>query len=252
MPGETAGTSHPTLLSAKSLAVRYANGAFGITDVSIEIGSGQIVAMFGSNGAGKTTTARAISGFLKGEGAAVVRGEMRLRDKVTTNFEPQRMTKLGVACVPERGKIFPNLSVAEHMTAVAPKASKARKAELLDQALTLFPQVKEKWKTAAGRLSGGQQQMVAIARALMCDPALLVVDEMTLGLHHTLQEPLFEAMRAIAAQGTGVLLVEESTGLTLEMADYCYLLSSGVVWDKGPPERFRGNELLAAGYVGGE
>jgi branched-chain amino acid transport system ATP-binding protein len=136
------------------------------------------------------------------------------------------------------------------MAAVAPKAGRDRKAELFEQVLALFPSIETKWNIPAGRLSGGQQQMVAIARALLCDPELLVVDEMTLGLHHSLQEPLFEAMHTIAARGTGVLLVEESTGLTLEMADYCYLVSSGVISDEGPPSRFRGNELLAAGYVG--
>jgi branched-chain amino acid transport system ATP-binding protein len=113
----------------------------------------------------------------------------------------------------------------------------------------MFPILWERRRSQAGRLSGGQQQMLAIARGLLNNPKLLIIDEMTLGLHHSLHGPLFEAVRTVAAQGTAVMLVDESTGFALEVADYCYLMGGGRTKVSGPAEDFRGSELVAAGYV---
>src|SRR5580658_1098391 len=166
------------LLSAENLALRYPNGALGIEDVSIEVDEGQIVALIGANGAGKTTTCRALSGFLKTEDMKIVRGRVYFDGADVTGQEPHRLAKIGISAVPERNK--------------------------------LFPRVRERLKLSAGKLSGGEQQMVAIVRALVNRPRLLVVDEMTLGLHASLRAPLFAALKSIAAKGTACLVIDES------------------------------------------
>ena len=169
------------LLKAESLALRYPNGALGIEDVSIEVDEGQIVALIGANGAGKTTTCRALSGFLKTEDMKIVRGKVYFDGADVTGQEPHRLAKIGISAVPERNKVFPNLSVREHFVSAGLHRSAAEREEMLEFGLQLFPRVRERLKLSAGKLSGGEQQMVAIVRALVNRPRLLVVDEMTLG-----------------------------------------------------------------------
>jgi branched-chain amino acid transport system ATP-binding protein len=240
------------LLEVDQLRVRYRNGAIGISDVSLRVDPGQVVAVFGPNGAGKTSTVRGISGFLKTEGARIVHGSVRFDGADVTNREPHRQAKRGVAFVPERDKVFPTLSVAENLAALGVFPAPGRQQELLTIVFDLFPVLADRRRELAGRLSGGQRQMLALARAILSDPRLLIIDEMTLGLHHSMQPVLYDAVRTIAATGTSLLLVDESTGFALEVADYCYLLTAGVVVDQGPAEKFRGNELLAAGYLEAE
>jgi branched-chain amino acid transport system ATP-binding protein len=237
------------VLSVENLKVRYRNGALGILDVTFSVEAGQVIALFGPNGAGKTTSVRAVSGFMKTEGAKLVAGKVTLFGEDMTNAEPHRTSIMGVAFVPERRKVFSSLSVSENLAALGKRPPRARRAEVYDRVYTLFPVLAERRRELAGRLSGGQQQMLAIGRSLIGEPKLLIVDEMTLGLHHSMHPPLFEAVKSIAAQGTAVVVVDESTGFALEVADHCYLLGGGTVRDDGPAERFRGNELLAAGYV---
>jgi branched-chain amino acid transport system ATP-binding protein len=237
------------LLSVDEMRVRYRNGAIGVSDVSLQVGPAQVVAIFGPNGAGKTSTVRGVGGFLKTEGARVVRGSVTFEGHKIHNFEPHHQAKLGIAFVPERDKVFPTLTVAENLLALGTLPAPARRKELQEFVFAMFPMLPERANEQAGRLSGGQRQMLALGRALMSDPKLLIVDEMTLGLHHSLQPLLHQAIRSIQVRGTAVLLVDESTGFALEACDYCYLLSAGEVVEQGSPERFRGNELLAAGYV---
>lgn len=136
------------------------------------------------------------------------------------------------------------------MIAVGSLPPRAERAKVFAEIYSLFPVLAERRNEQAGRLSGGQQQMLALARCLVSQPRLIVVDEMTLGLHHSLQPPLFDTVRRVAETGTAVLLIDEATGFALEVADYCYLLRAGTIVAEGPADRFRGNELLAAGYVG--
>jgi branched-chain amino acid transport system ATP-binding protein len=237
-------------LSAEGLKVRYRNGALGIVDVSLSVEVGQVVALFGPNGAGKTTTVNAISGFLRSEGARVVDGSVTVFGVDVTNKEPHFVHRLGLATVPERKKVFPALTVAENLRALGHLPSRQRRREVYDRLYALFPALAAKRSDLAGKLSGGQQQMLAIARSLVCEPK--IIDELTLGLHHSLHEPLFEVVSRIASEGTAVMLVDESTGFALEAADHCYRLGAGVVKDSGPSDCFRGSELLAAGYVEGD
>ena len=245
----TAGHAGAPVLVADGLRVRYGNGGLGILDVSFRVRPGQIVGVFGPNGAGKTTSVRAVSGFLRTEGARVIKGRITLFGHDVTNAEPHRQARLGVAFVPERNKVFASLSVAENLAALGRLPRRTRRAELSDFVFTLFPVLANRRRELAGRLSGGQRQMLALGRAIISDPKLLIIDEMSLGLHHSVQPALFEAVRQVAAQGTAVLLVDESTGLALDAADYCYILAAGEVADEGTPAKFQGNELIAAGYV---
>jgi branched-chain amino acid transport system ATP-binding protein len=237
------------ILSAENLKVRYRNGALGIADVSIEVDAGQVIVLFGPNGAGKTTTVRAVSGFLRAEGAKVVSGRVTLHEQDITNWEPHRTTRRGVTFVPERRKIFPNMSVAENLAVLGRRPPRLSRTQIYGRIYDLFPVLGSRQRELAGRLSGGQQQMLAIARSLVCDTRLLIIDEMTLGLHHSVHEPLFDFVRSVAADGAGVILVDESASKALDIADYCYLLGGGTVRMSGAPETFVGNELLAAGYV---
>jgi branched-chain amino acid transport system ATP-binding protein len=240
------------LLEVQDLSIRYKNGALGIHDVSFSVQPSQVVALLGAAGAGKTTTVRGVSGFLRAEGARAVTGHVRMAGREITNWEPHQACRLGIFAVPERGKVFPNLSVAENLESVGARLVRGeRRAEVDALVHELFPVLAGRRRELAGRLSGGQQQMLAIARALMTDPRLLIIDEMTLGLHPSLHGPLFEAVTRIAAAGSAVLIVDESTGHTLDVAQHCVLLKAGQVWAAGPSKEFRGNELLVAGYVGG-
>jgi len=237
------------ILTAEHLRVRYRNGALGILDVSFHVAPGQVVGLFGPNGAGKTTTVRAVSGFLRTEGVRIIQGGVKIGGNDVTNHEPHRLAGFGVSFVPERKKVFPSLTVAENLAAVSGAPRGARHSELTDLIFSLFPVLAERRRQMAGKLSGGQRQMLALARAMIRDPRILIVDEMTLGLHHSVQPPLFDAVRQVAKRGAAVVLVDESTGLALETADYCYILSAGMVQAEGPSEKFRGSELIAAGYV---
>jgi branched-chain amino acid transport system ATP-binding protein len=237
------------ILSAENLKVRYRNGALGVFDVGLEVDAGQVVLIFGPNGAGKTTTVRAVSGFLKTEGARVVDGKITLFGEDTTHSEPQRTARLGLAFVSERRKIFPNMSVADNLNALGRRPPRQQRQEIYERVYGLFPTLAVNQRQLAGRLSGGQQQMLAIARGLVSQARLVVIDEMTLGLHHSVHGALFGVMKTIAATGAGVLIVDESARRALDIADYCYLLGGGRVRMAGPPGIFVGNELLAAGYV---
>jgi branched-chain amino acid transport system ATP-binding protein len=237
-------------LEASGLRVRYKNGALGVLDVALRVPAGQVVAMFGPNGAGKTTSVRACSGFLRIEGASVVAGRVHVDGRDLTGAEPHAFCRRGVFCIPERRKIFTQLTVGDNLSAVRFLPPRAERAAVHERIFALFPSLGEMLHRQAGRLSGGQQQMLAIARALVCQPRYLIIDEMSLGLHVSLIRPLFEAIRSVADSGTAVLVVDESTDVALDVADYCYVLRSGHVVDEGPPSRFRGSELIAAGYVG--
>lgn len=247
--GRRASAGSDALLEAENLRLRYRNGALGVLDVSFRVSRGQVVGLFGANGAGKTTTVRAASGFLKTEGARIIRGSVRLNGRDITNFEPHRSAKLGMFFIAERTKIFPNMSVAENLLALGRPPRGQRKVELLDEVFTLFPVLKERRRQQAGTLSGGQRQMLAIGRGVVADPKIMIIDEMTLGLHHSLHPVLFDAVQKVAATGMSVLLVDESTGFALDVVDYCYVLAGGRVYDEGPSAKFRDNELLVAGYV---
>ena len=239
------------LLRVENLALRYPNGALGIEDVSIEVDEGQVVALIGVNGAGKTTTCRALSGFLSTEDTKIIRGKVTFDGTDVTGRQPHHLVRAGIVSVPERNKVFPNLSLREHFVSAGMHRSRADREETLAFGMELFPRIRDRLRHKAGTLRGGEQQMVAIVRALMNRPRLLILDEMTLGLHASLQRPLFGALKTIAAQGTACLVIDESTTQTVSTAQYCYLLEDGRTTAHGGPADFANTDLFGSGRVGG-
>jgi branched-chain amino acid transport system ATP-binding protein len=233
------------ILQAENLQVRYRNGALGVVDVSFCVDEGELVVISGPNGAGKTTSVRAVSGFLGSEGARVVKGRVTLFGRESTNLEPWQTTAMGVAFVPERRKIFPNMTVKENLDAIGIRPSRARRKVITEQINALFPVLGGRQNEAAGRLSGGQQQMLAIARSLLCEARILIVDEVTLGLHHSLHEPLFDALSHVASTGTGVIVVDEGSIKALSIADHYYVLEAGHVDDHGGNPSVNSTEPLS-------
>jgi branched-chain amino acid transport system ATP-binding protein len=238
------------VLVAEEIAVRYGSGALAIDGVNITVEPGTIVAVLGPNGAGKTTTLRAMSGFLRSETARVNRGRVLWNDRDVTGLEPHQMARLGIAAIPERHKIFANLSVFENLCALKVRHKSSRQAGI-ERVVDMFPFLAERMKSSAGLLSGGQQQMLAIARGLLLEPQVLMIDEMTLGLHPSIHGQLFDVARKIADSGTGVLIVDEGTTGAVNHADYVYVLSGGRVRAHGRSGDFRDLEILEGLYLAG-
>jgi branched-chain amino acid transport system ATP-binding protein len=227
------------LLEADRLKVQYENGALGVIDISLAVAPGQVVAMVGANGAGKSTTLRAISGFARAEGARVIDGSVRVDEREMTNREPYQYSKAGIHCIPERNKVFANLTVTENLLAIGTLPRKPVRRALLARIEDMFPPLAARRSQPAGRLSGGERQMLAIARGMMAQPRLLAIDEMTLGIHPDVQAVLFEAVRHIAANGTAVIIADENVRLALDLADYCYHIESGQIAFSGLPGEYR-------------
>jgi branched-chain amino acid transport system ATP-binding protein len=222
------------LLEVRDLHAGYGEVAV-LHGVSFLVADAAITALIGSNGAGKTTTMRTIAGLLPS-----VTGEIDFGGRNLTQSSPSERVEAGIALVPEGRLVFPEFTVAETLQigAFCPRA-RAGAAERIDRMYALFPRLAERRRTQAGALSGGEQQMLAIARGLMSAPRLLLLDETSLGLAPVVVGQLFEAIVAIAKSGVAVCLVEQDVHLTLEIADYGYVLEHGVVTMQG-----RGADLL--------
>ena len=212
--------------------------------VSLEVRRGALVTLLGTNGAGKTTTLRAISGFIGLDDAEVTEGAIQYQGERIEHEPPHRVTARGVVLVPERSKVFENLTVAENL-----EAAKRHGAE---RVYDFFPRLAELRRREAGLLSGGERQMLAIGTALMCQPQLLLVDELSQGLAPVLVEQLMERLQAIRRQlGMTVLLVEQNARMALAVADYGYVMENGRVVLDGTPERLRAHADVAEFYLGG-
>jgi len=240
-------TPRPPLLSVEKLEVVYQRAITAIQGVSLSVEEGQIVAVLGTNGAGKSTTLRAISGFLGIDDARVTDGSIRFRGRRIENRQPNEITRLGIALVPERDKVFPNLTVAENLAAPVMRGAR-RDDEAIYQ---VFPRLAELRGRTAGLLSGGERQMLAIAGALMCGPDLLLVDELSLGLAPVAVEELMQRLLQIRQDlGITILIVEQSATAALEIADYGYVLENGRVVLDGDAARLRGHGDIQEFYLG--
>jgi branched-chain amino acid transport system ATP-binding protein len=227
------------LLDVRGLAAGYGEVTV-LRDVSLAVAEGAVTALIGSNGAGKTTLMRTLSGLLPSSAGTIV-----LAGEDITAATPRARVERGLALVPEGRLVFPELSVEEHLVvgATVPRAkgeARATKAAMYD----LFPRLAERRQQAAGTLSGGEQQMLAIARALMARPRLLLLDEPSLGLAPKAAAALFDTVRAIRQTGVTVFIVEQDVQSTLELADRAYVMETGAVVLEGA-----GRELLAAPTV---
>jgi branched-chain amino acid transport system ATP-binding protein len=233
------------MLGVRKLEVTYHRAITAVQGVSLDVAKGSIVALLGSNGAGKTTTLRAISGFLGLDDARVTEGSISFEGQELANLAPQRIARMGVALVPERNKVFENLTVAENLrVAVGKNAVEAAIYEY-------FPALARLRTREAGLLSGGERQMLAIGSALMCAPRLLLVDELSLGLSPLMVQELVARLRSIRqALGTTMLLVEQNAQVALDVADYGYVMENGRIVLDGTPERLRSHEDIREFYLG--
>jgi branched-chain amino acid transport system ATP-binding protein len=219
-----------------------------LQDVSLSVKQGGIVTLIGSNGAGKTTTLKAISGLLKAGG-----GEILYQGRNIANLPPHQIVKLGISHVPEGRMIFANLTVMENlmMGAYLQKDKHVIQREL-DYSFATFPRLKERHKQIAGTLSGGEQQMLAIGRALMSTPKFLMLDEPSLGLAPLLVKTIFEKIVEINRQhGITILLVEQNANLALEISHYGYVLETGRISLQGESATLRQNPQVKSAYLGG-
>jgi branched-chain amino acid transport system ATP-binding protein len=241
--------SSDAALEITGLRVSY-GGVRALHDVSITVPRGAVVALLGPNGAGKSTTLRTISGVMRAE-EGTIKSFGRQIDRVPA----YRIARMGVVHVPEGRGIFPSLDVRENLEMAAQgTAGRANGPErdrgAIDEATEMFPVLGTRLRQTAGSLSGGEQQMLALARAIMARPRLLMVDEISMGLAPIVVGHLFEALRTIAATGASLLLVEQYVETALELADYVYVMDKGVIVDVGEPNDMRASNLAAA-YLGG-
>jgi branched-chain amino acid transport system ATP-binding protein len=233
------------LLEVKNIKTYYGN-ICALKDVTFEVHEGEIVCLIGSNGAGKTTTLKSITGLLH-----PAEGSIFFNGKDITCMEPHHIVEEGIAMVPEGRHVFAKLSTIENLEMGAYSRKDSHNIQKdIENVFTLFPRLKERSKQSAGTLSGGEQQMLAIARALMAKPKLLLLDEPSMGLAPLLLESIFENVREINAQGTTVLLVEQNTKLALAIAQRGYVLQTGMVNLSGKTEELRNDELVKKTYLG--
>lgn len=236
------------ILSVHKAEVVYHHVVTAVQGVSLRVERGQIVALLGNNGAGKTTTLRAISGFVGMDDARVTEGTITYKGQRIENRQPHEVTRLGIALVPERSKVFENLTVAENILAAVPAGGGAPQAEI---AYEYFPRLASLRHREAGYLSGGERQTLAIASALVCRPELLLVDELSLGLAPAVVSALTERLRRIRDElGLTILLVEQNATVALELADYGYVMENGRVVLDGDPDRLRSHDDIREFYLG--
>ncbi|HWE56874.1 MAG TPA: ABC transporter ATP-binding protein [Acidimicrobiales bacterium] len=232
------------LLQLERLSVSYGSMK-ALTEVDLVIPEGCVVALLGANGAGKTTTLRTISGLVKAE-----RGRIIYDGHEITNWPPHLVSSAGVVHVPEGRGIFRSLSVAENLQMATYAGVDGKGATIIDEAVALFPALGPRLSQLAGTLSGGEQQMLALARALVTRPRLLMLDEISMGLAPLITAQLFDTIRASKQAGTSMLLVEQYVDAALELADYAYVLEKGRIVDMGEPADLRASAALTDAYLG--
>ncbi len=238
------------MLSIKNLEAGYGKVQV-LHGISIDVPRGQVVTLIGSNGAGKTTTMRAISGMIK-----PTAGEISLNGKRVDGMESYTITKLGLAHSPEGRRVFATMSVTDNLLLGAfPRLTGSRpRGDVesdLQRALEMFPRLKERTHQLAGTLSGGEQQMLAMARAVMLNPEVVLLDEPSMGLAPILVEEVFNIISRLKAQGVTMLLVEQFAAAALKVADYGYVLENGRISVHGPAAKLKDDPAVKAAYLGG-
>jgi branched-chain amino acid transport system ATP-binding protein len=233
------------LLEVRNLAAGY-GGAPAIQDIALDVGAGEIVAVIGPNGAGKSTLINAIAGLLPSE-----RGEIGFDGVDLAALAPHRVCEHGVALVPEGRRLFSGMTVEENLEIGCYRpAARRHRAAGLERAYALFPVLAERRHQIAGTLSGGQQQMVAIGRALMAGPRLLLLDEPSLGLAPSIVGDVFAVLRRIHAEGMAILLVEQNVSQALDLADRAYVLEEGKMVAEGLPDSLLAQARIREVYLG--
>ncbi|THC46569.1 ABC transporter ATP-binding protein [Massilia sp. Mn16-1_5] len=237
------------------LKIQNLEAAYGkvqvLHGISLDVPQGKLVTLIGSNGAGKTTTMRAISGMIKPKA-----GSITLGGKDITGLDSHRIARAGLAHSPEGRRVFATMSVTDNLLLGAfPRFTRARpKGDVqrdLDKAMDLFPRLKERRNQLAGTLSGGEQQMLAMARAVMLNPDVVLLDEPSMGLAPILVEEVFRIITRLKSEGVTMLLVEQFAAAALNVADYGYVLENGRISVHGPAESLKNDPKVVAAYLGG-
>ena len=239
------------MLEVSNLEVVYNDVVLVLRGVSLEAPEGSIVALLGANGAGKTTTARAITGLLDVHEGDVTKGSIRFAGKDITRLLPSERVRMGISQVMEGRRIFAEMTVDENLAAGAyinRDRNASRRAH--DRVMTLFPTLAERRTQVAGYMSGGEQQVLAIARALMQSPKLMILDEPSLGLAPRLVALIAEVIVEINRQGTAVLLIEQNARMALSIADHGYVMENGKVVMEGAAEKLLADEDIQEFYLG--
>lgn len=235
-----------TILKLDNLTVSYGS-IKALKGINIQVREGEIVALLGANGAGKTTTLKSLSGIVP-----IENGSIDFFGKNITNLAPEKITSLGIVQSPEGRQIFPDITVEENLRVGAfTVKSKKEIAKNFERVYKYFPILLERKKQLAGTLSGGEQQMLAIARALMASPKVLLLDEPSLGLAPLIVKAIFEIVKEINSEGTTVLIIEQNALQTLKIADYGYVLEVGEVSMEGKAKELIKDKRLLEAYLGG-
>ena len=248
-----AGEGRPPILSMQDVEVVYDGIVLGLRSVSLTVSEGSIVALLGANGAGKSTTLKAASGLLSAERGEVRRGTVHYRGRPIAARTPSRLVRDGLVQVLEGRRCFPHLSVEENLAtgAFAGRPSRPELARAVERVYERFPALRDKRRTAAGHLSGGEQQMLAIGRALVGRPSLVLLDEPSMGLAPKVVEEIFLLVRELhAREGVSFLLAEQNAAAALAMADSAYVLENGSVVASGSSADIRAREDVRGLYLG--
>ena len=232
-----------SLLEIKDLRVSY-GGLEALKGISFHVEDGQIVTLIGANGAGKSTTLRAISGLAPVKSAAIL-----YDGQAINGLNPQKIVSMGVGMVPEGRRVFPNLTVLENLKIGAYLRRDDLKHDI-EYVYSLFPRLRERSWQMAGTLSGGEQQMLAVGRALMMKPRILMMDEPSLGLAPLVIRDIFEIIKTLHAQGMTILLVEQNANAALKVADYAFVLQTGMMGVQGTGAELLDNPEVKAAYLG--
>ena len=234
-----------SILRIDQLVVRY-GPIVAVQGVSVNVERGEIVALLGANGAGKSSVLNAVAGLV-----AVGEGRVLFGDQEIQREPAERIVRRGLALVPEGRRVFPKLTVADNLRlGGVPQRDQSALAETRERVLELFPVLRERGTQAAGTLSGGQQQMLAIGRALMSSPSLLLLDEPSLGLAPIIVDEIFALVARLRDQGTTIVLVEQNVHRALEIADRAYVFAHGVVDRAGPAAELRASAEIERAYLG--
>lgn len=238
------------LLEVKDLIVHYGI-VQALNNISLNVNEGEIVALIGPNGAGKSTALKAICGLLKTTGGEITEGEVFFSGESIKNMPPHDLVRKGISLVPEGRRVFPTMTVLENLemggyTRNDKKSSQAS----LDRVFDLFPVLNKRWKQKAGTLSSGEQQMLAIGRALMLQPKLLLLDEPSLGLSPNYVEIVFERLKEINKGGTTILLVEQNARMALEYADRAYVFKIGEIFLEDTGKNLLKNDEIKKSFLG--
>ena len=233
------------MLKIDDLKVRY-GGIEAVKGISFEVPEGVIVTLIGANGAGKSTTLRTIAGLVK-----PASGRIHLQAEDITGMSPDKIVTRGITLVPEGRRVFPDLTVLENLKVGAYlRRNKDEIEHDLQWVYDLFPRLKERSWQAAGTLSGGEQQMLAVGRALMSRPKLLMLDEPSLGLAPLVVQGIFDIIRTVNQQGVTVLLIEQNANMALKIADYAYVLETGLITKSGTGAELLADESIKEAYLG--